>query len=448
MLEEANISCFSVLLHDPDDAHHIISTFSTFNSYSCMLLIGDDCFVSTVNQEIMLRTDAQRIYHETPFVPITRKQVERQGKWYTRPLGLTRPGRAAMMKSVMSRSHIPFCDPLHALYLAIRGRTQAMDMSEISLDTGEVIYASLRVGWGLINLDEDDQVVLPTWLRVRARCGGMHNSGREKPNRGGLFRGSISMQLVPHPPLLRDRGVLSAMVSQAIQEDHLPPKVPYHVTSNDPSAAMTGGGGGGGTHSPTHTHNTPSGTPSGTPNGTVSGTPSGTGTGNNHTNSLSIAKMVGVNVRQEGTDDYEDQDNPHSIRIRGSFAFLWIVQTAYARDSQHLTGPGIRMDDGVFTVYLVHEEDCQTVREVYSLFQAIQEGKHMLHKSVRVFQCTSFSLDPDDYEHYLSATEEGDEGGVGMNSIFIDGFQYYFDRNVVGKILPGAARVLVLPQFR
>ena len=107
--------------------------------------------------------------------------------------------------------------------------------------------------------------------------------------------------------------------------------------------------------------------------------------------------------------------------IESPFLLVWSVQTSHM--SIH-SGPGVRLDDGVFTVAIVQE---MSRWEMLELLLSIDSGDHVNHPKVKLFKCTEYTLEP--------LTEQG---------------IYSLDGEVVpygllqAKVLPSAATVLTL----
>jgi hypothetical protein len=114
------------------------------------------------------------------------------------------------------------------------------------------------------------------------------------------------------------------------------------------------------------------------------------------------------------------------VRLSGEFAFFWAVQTSHSTKTT-FSGPGVRLNDGVFTVYLVRPLPRLQLMEI---MHAVSEGKHVYHKALRVFQCVSYDL------HMLDSDQV----------VMVDGVQYPCQR-MRGDVLAGATHVLTLPNI-
>lgn len=99
------------------------------------------------------------------------------------------------------------------------------------------------------------------------------------------------------------------------------------------------------------------------------------------------------------------------------------MQTSHSGITIH-SGPGVRLDDGVFTVAVVQE---MSRFEMVELLLGIDSGAHVKHPKVKIFRCTEYSLEP--------LTEKG---------IFsLDGEVIPYGL-VEAKVMPSAAAVLSL----
>lgn len=76
--------------------------------------------------------------------------------------------------------------------------------------------------------------------------------------------------------------------------------------------------------------------------------------------------------------------------IDSSFIFVWIVQTSHATASM-LSGPGVRSDDGMFTIYIVREISRV---EILQLLVGMDTGDHANHPRVETYKCTAYRLEP------------------------------------------------------
>jgi sphingosine kinase len=108
--------------------------------------------------------------------------------------------------------------------------------------------------------------------------------------------------------------------------------------------------------------------------------------------------------------------------IDSSFVLVWIVQTSHCT-TQAYSGPGVTMDDGLFTVYVV--DDSVSRFGMLQLLLNIDSGGHINHPDVKTFKCTAYRLEP--------FTTEG--------LFTLDGEQVEYGP-IQGVLRPGAARVL------
>ena len=121
---------------------------------------------------------------------------------------------------------------------------------------------------------------------------------------------------------------------------------------------------------------------------------------------------------------------------------VWVVQTSHCTTCMY-SGPGVCLDDGLLTVFVV-EEMGQV--ELLQLLVAMDYGGHALHPKVKTFKCTAYRIEPLDLDA-SPAQARGTTGaaGTGADGDFtVDGEQVKCGP-IQGYVLPGAARVKKLP---
>ncbi len=131
-------------------------------------------------------------------------------------------------------------------------------------------------------------------------------------------------------------------------------------------------------------------------------------------------------------NDY-NRDGWHTIE--GDFVLVWVVQTSHCSASMH-SGPGVLLDDGVLTVYVVQQLSRFRLAQ---LMLAIDSGAHVSHPNVQCYRCTEYSLEP-----IITDAQAGGDNRSKQEGI------YTLDGEVVpygpirGIVRPGAARLLTL----
>jgi len=119
-------------------------------------------------------------------------------------------------------------------------------------------------------------------------------------------------------------------------------------------------------------------------------------------------------------------NDPATVKFRkvieGEFLLVWAVQTSHAAATMH-SGPGVLLDDGMFTIYVVRH---MSRFELLQLLIEVDSGDHVKRVAVEVYKAHSYCLEP-----------ETDTKGI-----------YSLDGEVVeygpitAEVLPQAARVL------
>jgi sphingosine kinase len=80
----------------------------------------------------------------------------------------------------------------------------------------------------------------------------------------------------------------------------------------------------------------------------------------------------------------------HWTVIEGNFVLVWIVQTSHCTASM-LSGPGVTMDDGLFTIYVI--QDIGTI-DLALLLLSFDNGGHENHPRVKTYKTTAYRLEP------------------------------------------------------
>jgi len=123
------------------------------------------------------------------------------------------------------------------------------------------------------------------------------------------------------------------------------------------------------------------------------------------------------------TEIFQDPANAKFRKvIEGEFLLVWAVQTSHAAATMH-SGPGVTLDDGVFTVYVVRS---MSRCELLQLLVEVDTGDHVKRAAVEVYKAHSYCLEPD----------------MAQKGIYsLDGEVVEYGP-ITGKVLPQAARVL------
>lgn len=109
--------------------------------------------------------------------------------------------------------------------------------------------------------------------------------------------------------------------------------------------------------------------------------------------------------------------------IESPFLLFWAVQTSHSGITIY-SGPGVRLDDGIFTIAVVQE---MSRLEMVDLLLGIDSGAHYKHPKVKVFRCKEYTLEP--------LTEQG--------IYSLDGEVVPYGK-IAAEVLPSAATTLSL----
>jgi sphingosine kinase len=118
----------------------------------------------------------------------------------------------------------------------------------------------------------------------------------------------------------------------------------------------------------------------------------------------------------------DSSDNEY-VTLESRFLLVWAVQTSHASTSVY-SGPGVGLDDGLFTVYAVQNISRFALA---GLLLAMDNGTFINHPDVRIFKCSEYILEP--------LTDEG--------RLSLDGELIHYGR-IEAKLLPSAAKVKVM----
>jgi sphingosine kinase len=132
-----------------------------------------------------------------------------------------------------------------------------------------------------------------------------------------------------------------------------------------------------------------------------------------------------VNIDNDGIAIFKD---PATLRYRkvitGDFLLVWVVQTSHAASTMH-SGPGVELDDAIFTVYVVRN---MSRFELLQLLIDLDTGDHVKHEKVETYKALSYSLEPNTAE----------DNKTGIYSLDGEVIEY---GPVQGVVLPHAMRV-------
>lgn len=76
--------------------------------------------------------------------------------------------------------------------------------------------------------------------------------------------------------------------------------------------------------------------------------------------------------------------------IESDFVLVWVIQTSHTGETLY-TGPGITLDDGVFTIVVARK---MSRFDLLRLLITIDTGGHFQHPQVEVFKATAYRLEP------------------------------------------------------
>jgi hypothetical protein len=85
-------------------------------------------------------------------------------------------------------------------------------------------------------------------------------------------------------------------------------------------------------------------------------------------------------------------DIEFNYSLDGLFNNVYVVQTSHAAYDL-MTGPTVKLDDGVMTVYVIQGA---TRLDLLKMMLDMETGKHADHPMVQSFRCTSYCLEPFD----------------------------------------------------
>lgn len=143
-------------------------------------------------------------------------------------------------------------------------------------------------------------------------------------------------------------------------------------------------------------------------------------------NTVDLSK-VHVNKLNPNEKLIEKEDGKW-LEIEGEFLYVWVLQSSHASANVY-SGPGIRLNDGVFTIHIL---PLIKRAQITDLLLNMDPGNHIYNSKLRIFQCTEYKIEPVIH----SSSSEGKNGIFSLDGEVI---QYC---NLHGKILPSGANVL------
>jgi sphingosine kinase len=77
--------------------------------------------------------------------------------------------------------------------------------------------------------------------------------------------------------------------------------------------------------------------------------------------------------------------------LEGRFALVWILQVSHPSSSMYI-GPGVRLNDGMFTIYVAQEVDTCSM---LSLLLSLDDGSIVKHPKLTVYRARAYRLEPE-----------------------------------------------------
>lgn len=118
----------------------------------------------------------------------------------------------------------------------------------------------------------------------------------------------------------------------------------------------------------------------------------------------------------------------NQVTLTSDFVMITVLQQSHIAMSVQ-AGPGVQLSDGAFTICVVEARQA-TRASLAHIMLAMDSGEHVSSASVRVFQCTAYTLEPLDH----------DKKGI----YSLDGEHIPYGK-IQATILPSATRVFSLP---
>lgn len=120
------------------------------------------------------------------------------------------------------------------------------------------------------------------------------------------------------------------------------------------------------------------------------------------------AELVKLPPLTESLDACVAEDPSSWLVLEDDFVMVWVVQTSHASATMH-TGPGVTLNDGIFTVTLVRG-NCSRWKLLKIMIE-METGNHFQIPEVEVYQARAYRLEPLTAEGLYSLDGEAIEYG-------------------------------------
>jgi len=424
MLKEADIDVTLVVTEYADHAKQVAAELDPA-TVQVIVCIGGDGIVFEVVNGLMSRPDGATLLQTLPLAHIP---------------GGTGNGLA---KSVLFASK-EACSALSATFVAIRGHASPLDLSEYTTQQDGSKHTSfLSFAWGLVA----DVDILSEGMRylgeARLTVAGVYYLVKKK-----YYYGTLRMKLAEGEfEYCHNHELIQFMKEQANEASEA--KRDLGTAGSAPIDA-TGSSRGENDDSNSDPPPSPPPAPSSSSSPSSSAADKSPEGGENIWQDVPSSKGKGVwqevdesgavknalnsgggsssstNSSVEDVDlaaDTGSEEGDGWVTIDGKFIMIWAVQTSHATTSIY-SGPGVRLDDGLFTIAVVQR---MSRFDMLKLLLAMDAGDHVHHPKVKLYKCSSFSLEPRTEKGIFSLDGEVVEYGP-----------------IQAKVLPSAARVLTL----
>lgn len=272
-----------------------------------------------------------------------------------------------LVKSILFENREQY-NPVNSSFLAVRGSPHPLDLCEVTTCDEKCYSAFLILGWGIIS----DIDILSETMRflgeARLYVAAVYFLVKKQ-----YYRGRLQLKLVDAQHTHKSSSMLSV--------SGLEPAI-------NPLAA-------------------------------AQGADLQTKKGPNEMDKVLIDESAGIDT---DTSSNESKANGW-LTIEGDFLMVWVVQTSHASSSM-LSGPGVTLNDGVLTVFVVQH---LKRHQLAQLLLEIDDGGHVNHPCVQTYKCTEYVLEP--------LTEKG--------LFSLDGEVVTYGK-ISGVVKPGAAKVMKL----
>lgn len=296
----------------------------------------------------------------------------------------------------------------NAAFVALRGRPRAMDLSRVETPSS-TNFSFLILGWGLIS----DIDLLSESLRCMGEAR-LHAAAVYFILQRRMYRGKLSMHVrhragtvVSNGDLDRSSGSDSDSCGLVYTLPPLNQALPIDSAFVSVSIDL---------ESPTTQSSGPSSAGGGDSAIAALSPASNNGNGNGNGSGGNSAGRKN-SWQGPGGDAFSWKV------IESEFLLVWVLQTSHATVSMH-SGPGVRLDDGLFTIFVV---EAMTRCEMLQLLLAMDTGDHIHHPRVQCFKANAYRLEPQTPKGLFSLDGENVEYGP-----------------LQATVIPGMARVMKL----